>query len=63
MNSYKKEVNMYMLFRQVSVCNLTTCVYICEYYIANPKTVSLEGVLSFFTGATRFPIGGFDRDA
>ena len=29
-------------------------------FIANPDTVSLEEVLSFFTGATQIPIGGFD---
>ena len=53
-----------MLFWEVSVCNLTTCVYIYEYYIANPSTVSLEGVyIVFFTGVTRFPIGGFDHEA
>ena len=34
----------------------------CLLYLANPDTVSLEEVLSFFTSAT-IPIGGFDCEA
>ena len=32
-------------------------------YLGNPDVVSLEEALSFFTGATRIPIGGFDCEA
>ena len=31
--------------------------------VANPSTVTLQEVLSFFTGSIRIPIGGFDCDA
>lgn len=43
---------------------LSVYIYMCYLlHLANPDTVSLEEVLSFFTGATRIPIGGFDCEA
>ena len=71
-NEYKKEENTYMLFRdliddyesmQLITCMVRTLYIIYYVFIGNPDIVSLEDVLSFFTGATRIPIGGFDCQA
>lgn len=38
--------------------------YICYCFcVANPDAVTLEDILSFFTGAVRIPVGGFDHEA
>lgn len=51
-SEYKKEESMYMMFRDM-----------IDDFEANPSTVILQEVLSFFTGSIRIPIGGFDCDA
>jgi len=68
-SEHKKEENTYIMFRDLideyEGCDVL-CMPICVYnllVIADPNDLMLEKVLSFFTGATRVPIGGFDCGA